>query len=187
MSRTKSARSRPIRPSIDDFTPYLSTACKVVGSSSDSALLQRCEAAMQQALGTQATAVRSQSYYLDVTPPGYDKGTFVQRWRGGSAFRPTRSPPSATCRTTLPMFEVSGLSFAMGNATDDVKKQATHVTARTRTKDLPRAMEMILSGERRLRAYAAGSHPEPIAANASWRVANRCKRYGSAFRRRGST
>ena len=32
---------------------------------------------MQQALGTQATAVRSQSYYLDITPPGHDKGTFV--------------------------------------------------------------------------------------------------------------
>ena len=33
---------------------------------------------MQQALGTQATAVRSQNYYLDITPPGVNKGTFVQ-------------------------------------------------------------------------------------------------------------
>src|SRR5882724_5582079 len=63
---------------IDDFTPYLTAACKIVGASADAALLQRCEAAMQQALGAQATAVRSQSYYLDVTPPGCDKGTFVQ-------------------------------------------------------------------------------------------------------------
>jgi HAD superfamily hydrolase (TIGR01484 family) len=63
---------------VQDFTPYLSTACKIVGASSDAALLQRCEAAMQRAVGTQATAVRSQTYYLDVTPPGCDKGTFVQ-------------------------------------------------------------------------------------------------------------
>src|SRR2546421_5509003 len=63
---------------VDDFAPYLTAACKIVGSSADAALLQRCEAAMQRALGTQATAVRSQSYYLDVTPPGCDKGTFVQ-------------------------------------------------------------------------------------------------------------
>ena len=55
---------------IPDFTPHLGAACKIVGSSADPALLQRCEAAMQQALGTQATAVRSQSHYLDVTPPG---------------------------------------------------------------------------------------------------------------------
>ena len=55
---------------VEDFTPYLSSACKIVGASSDAARLQRCEAAMQEALGTQATAVRSQTYYLDITPPG---------------------------------------------------------------------------------------------------------------------
>ena len=33
---------------------------------------------MQEAVGTQATAVRSQTYYLDVTPPGHDKGSFVE-------------------------------------------------------------------------------------------------------------
>ena len=32
---------------------------------------------MKQAVGREATAVRSQTYYLDVTPPGHDKGTFV--------------------------------------------------------------------------------------------------------------
>ena len=63
---------------IADFTPYLSHACKIVGASPDPALLIRCEDAMRQALGTRATAVRSQTYYLDVTPPGCDKGTFVE-------------------------------------------------------------------------------------------------------------
>src|SRR5215470_5887723 len=51
---------------IDDFTPYLSRACKVVGSTSDFNKLARCEVAMREALGTRATAVRSQSYYLDI-------------------------------------------------------------------------------------------------------------------------
>src|SRR3981189_3128491 len=63
---------------VADFAPYLTPACKIVGASSGAALLQRCEAAMQKALGGKATAVRSQSYYLDVTPPGHDKGTFVE-------------------------------------------------------------------------------------------------------------
>ena len=63
---------------VGDFAPYLASACKIVGASSDAALLRRCEAAMQKAVGTEATAVRSQSYYLDVTPPGHDKGTFVE-------------------------------------------------------------------------------------------------------------
>ena len=55
---------------VTDFTPHLASACKIVGASADAALLQRCEIAVQQALGAHATAVRSQSYYLDVTPPG---------------------------------------------------------------------------------------------------------------------
>ena len=63
---------------VRDFKPYLGSVSKIVGASSDAALLQRCEAAMQQAIGTHATAVRSQTYYLDVTPPGQDKGTFVE-------------------------------------------------------------------------------------------------------------
>src|SRR5712675_1756380 len=62
---------------VADFTPHLTEACKIVGASSDAVLLQRCEAAMKEAVGREATAVRSQTYYLDVTPPGHDKGTFV--------------------------------------------------------------------------------------------------------------
>src|SRR5882724_12228383 len=43
---------------VADFTPYLARACKIVGSSSDPGLLVRCEAAVQEALGAQALAVR---------------------------------------------------------------------------------------------------------------------------------
>src|ERR1700761_3734251 len=39
---------------VDDFTPYLSGACKIVGSSPDFEKLARCEADVQLALGTQA-------------------------------------------------------------------------------------------------------------------------------------
>jgi hydroxymethylpyrimidine pyrophosphatase-like HAD family hydrolase len=42
------------------------------------------------------------------------------------------------------MFRVSGVSFAMGNATDDVKKQATHVTASNEDEGFAKAMNMIL-------------------------------------------
>ena len=42
------------------------------------------------------------------------------------------------------MFRVSGISFAMGNATDEVKQQATHVTASNEEDGFAEAMEMIL-------------------------------------------
>ena len=129
---------------VADFTPYLSAACKIVGSSADAALLQRCEAAMQQAVGAQATAVRSQSYYLDVTPPGYDKGTFVQAMAKRLGISTDAVATIGDMQNDLAMFRNSGLSIAMGNATDDVKKQATHVTASNEDEGFAGAIEMIL-------------------------------------------
>ena len=129
---------------VTDFTPYLSDACKIVGASSDAAMLQRCEAAMQQALGAQATAVRSQSYYLDVTPPGFDKGTFVQAMAGRLGISTDAVATIGDMQNDLAMFRVSGVSFAMGNATDGVKKLATHVTASNEDEGFARAMEVIL-------------------------------------------
>jgi len=129
---------------IDDFTPYVASACKVVGSSSDPALLVRCEAAMRSALGGTASAVRSQSYYLDITPPGYSKGTFVQAMAKRLGVSTSEIATIGDMQNDLPMFEVSAISIAMGNASDDVKKQATHVTSSNDEEGFARAVEMIL-------------------------------------------
>ena len=129
---------------VNDFTPYLPAACKIVGASSDAALLQRCEAAMKAAVGAQATAVRSQSYYLDVTPPGHDKGTFVQAMAGRQGISTDAVATIGDMQNDLAMFAKSGLSIAMGNATDDVKKMATHVTTSNEDEGFAGAIEMIL-------------------------------------------
>jgi Cof subfamily protein (haloacid dehalogenase superfamily) len=129
---------------VADFEPYLQVACKIVGSSSDAALLQRCETAMRQALGAQATAVRSQSYYLDVTPPGYDKGTFVEAMAKRLGISTAAVATIGDMQNDLAMFKKSGLSIAMGNATDDVKKLATHVTTSNEEEGFAKAIEMIL-------------------------------------------
>jgi Cof subfamily protein (haloacid dehalogenase superfamily) len=129
---------------VEDFAPYLASTCKIVGSSSDAALLQRCEITMQQALGAQATAVRSQSYYLDVTPPGCDKGTFVQAMAKHLGISTAAVATIGDMQNDLAMFRVSGMSIAMGNATDDVKKLATHVTASNEDEGFAKAVDMIL-------------------------------------------
>jgi hydroxymethylpyrimidine pyrophosphatase-like HAD family hydrolase len=129
---------------VGDFTPYLTTACKIVGSSSDAALLQRCEAAMKQALGAEATAVRSQTYYLDVTPPGHNKGTFVEAMARRLGISTEAVATIGDMQNDLAMFRKSGLSIAMGNATDDVKKVATHVTASNEEEGFAGAIDMIL-------------------------------------------
>ncbi len=130
---------------VADFTPYLASACKIVGASSDPAMLQRCEIAMQEALGAQATAVRSQSYYLDITPPAVDKGTFVQTMARRLGISLDAVATIGDMQNDLAMFHVSGTSFAMGNASDDVKRQATHVTASNEDEGFAKAMDVILA------------------------------------------
>ena len=129
---------------IADFTPHLGEACKIVGASSEAALLARCEAAMKQAVGAEATAVRSQSYYLDVTPAGHDKGTFVENIAKRLGISTGAVATIGDMQNDLPMFAKSGMSFAMGNATDDVKKCATHVTDTNERDGFARAMETVL-------------------------------------------
>jgi Cof subfamily protein (haloacid dehalogenase superfamily) len=130
---------------VTDFAPYLASACKIVGASSDAALLARCEAATQQAVGQQATAVRSQTYYLDITPPGHDKGTFVEAMAKRLEISTDAIATIGDMQNDLAMFKTSGLSVAMGNATDDVKKQATHVTASNEDEGFAKAVDMILT------------------------------------------
>jgi hypothetical protein len=131
---------------VGDFTPFLSSACKIVGSSSNPELLQRCEATMQKAVGTQATAVRSQTYYLDVTPPGCDKGTFVNTMAKRLGISTNAVATIGDMQNDLAMFRNSGVSIAMGNASDDVKRQATHVTASNDNEGFAAAIDMILKG-----------------------------------------
>jgi Cof subfamily protein (haloacid dehalogenase superfamily) len=129
---------------VADFTPHLAAACKIVGASSDAALLQRCEAAMKEAIGHEATAVRSQTYYLDVTPPGHDKGSFVAALAKRLGIPVSAVATIGDMENDLPMFANSGISFAMGNAADKVKQQATHVTDSNEHDGFARAMETVL-------------------------------------------
>jgi hydroxymethylpyrimidine pyrophosphatase-like HAD family hydrolase len=101
---------------------------------------------MQKALGAEATVIRSQSYYLDITPPGCDKGTFVQAMARRLGIATDAVATIGDMQNDLAMFRNSGLSFAMGNATDDVKKVATHVTTSNENEGFAGAMEMILKG-----------------------------------------
>src|SRR6185369_10545110 len=130
---------------VTDFSPHLTEACKIVGASSDFARLQQCEAAMKQAVGREATAVRSQTYYLDITPPGRDKGTFVEAMATRLGIAPAEVATIGDMENDLPMFARSGLSFAMGDAADDIKRHATHVTASNEDEGFAKAVEAILA------------------------------------------
>jgi len=124
--------------------PYVGEACKVVGVSGDFSLLAECETELQALLGTEAHVARSQDYYLDVTPPGYDKGTFTAAMSKRLGIPPQAIATIGDMSNDLPMFRASGISFAMGNASDTVKSQAINVTASNDDDGFAKAVARIL-------------------------------------------
>ena len=95
-------------------------------------------------VGAEATAVRSQTYYLDVTPPGHDKGTFVEAMAKRLGIPSGAIATIGDMENDLPMFAKSGISFAMGNAADNIKQHATHVTDSNEHDGFAGAIETVL-------------------------------------------
>jgi Cof subfamily protein (haloacid dehalogenase superfamily) len=131
---------------ITDFTPYLGEACKIVGSSKDFARLAQCEAATREALSGQASVARSQAYYLDVTPPNVDKGTFLNALSLRLDIKPEAIAVLGDMENDLAMFAKAGLSIAMGNASAEVKRRATRVTASNEEDGFAQAIERYILG-----------------------------------------
>jgi Cof subfamily protein (haloacid dehalogenase superfamily) len=114
---------------VDEFTAdHLAQAVKIVGVSDDLPLVAACEKAVQGALGNQASAARSQPYYLDVTNAQANKGAVVERLSALYKIPGENIATIGDMPNDVLMFRKSGLSIAMGNASDEVKAQAGAVT-----------------------------------------------------------
>ena len=107
---------------------HLASAVKIVGISDDLDLVAACEQAARKALGKKASAARSQPYYLDVTSPEANKGNVVETLSKLMNIPPAQIATMGDMPNDVSMFLKSGLSIAMGNASDAVKAQASAVT-----------------------------------------------------------
>jgi Cof subfamily protein (haloacid dehalogenase superfamily) len=114
---------------VESFTEaHLSDAVKIVGVSDDLDRVAACEKAAKEKLGKRASAARSQPYYLDVTHPNANKGAVVMTLAKLRNISPEAIATIGDMPNDVLMFRKSGLSIAMGNASDEVKSQATAVT-----------------------------------------------------------
>jgi Cof subfamily protein (haloacid dehalogenase superfamily) len=131
---------------VSNFAGVLDRVVKVVGVSDAHALVARCEADAQTILGQAATAVRSQPYYLDVTHHDANKG-FVTEYLAGNLGIPRDEIATIGDQPNdVTMFRRSGFSIAMGNAEDEVKRQASAVTDSCDEEGFAKAVERYLLG-----------------------------------------
>ena len=114
---------------VPSFTDeHLSRAVKIVGVSDDLERVAKCEKLAQDALGNRASVARSQPYYLDITHPQANKGAVVATLSKLMGIAPDEIAAIGDMPNDVLMFRKSGFSIAMGNASDDVKAQASAVT-----------------------------------------------------------
>jgi hypothetical protein len=127
-----------------DFDKALADAHKIVGVSEDHAALEQCERDMRGMLDGKASASRSQPYYLDITHPDANKGTAVGTLAKLMGLTMDRVAVIGDGFNDAGMFDKSPLSIAMGNAPDDVKKQARFVTGANDAEGFAEAIEKYL-------------------------------------------
>jgi len=122
----------------------LDKAIKIVGVSMNLEAVASCEQAVQSALGTRVSAARSQPYYLDVTHPDANKGAVVERLARYLKVPAARIATIGDQQNDVMMFERSGLSIAMGNASPEVQRQADFVTTSYGEEGFANAVERVV-------------------------------------------
>jgi Cof subfamily protein (haloacid dehalogenase superfamily) len=113
---------------VSSYDQVLSQAIKIVGVSTDLEAVAHCEGSLRRQLGTRVSAARSQPYYLDVTHPDANKGAVVERLARYLKVSTRRIATIGDQPNDVLMFERSGLSIAMGNASPEVQRRADCVT-----------------------------------------------------------
>jgi Cof subfamily protein (haloacid dehalogenase superfamily) len=126
---------------VTDVAEQLDRVSKIVGVSDDLDRVQRCEADAKATFGQRATANRSQPYYLDVTNKDANKGAVVEFLSRHLGVPAAEIATIGDQPTDVPMFQRSGFSIAMGNASDQVKGQASVATDSYNDEGFAKAME----------------------------------------------
>ena len=132
---------------VKTFAGLLGRVAKIVGISDDLDRVAKCEKDVQQAGGTHISAARSQPYYLDVTHPQANKGGVVLAMSKLLNIPAEEIATIGDMPNDVLMFEKSGVSIAMGNASSEVQASATYVTSTNEEEGFANAIEkFVLSG-----------------------------------------
>ena len=127
-----------------DFDDLLDHADKITFVSDDADRLHAFYERAHGRYGEQATIAQSQTYYLDVTALQANKGDGVAALAKSNGVDLSDTAVIGDQHNDLPMLSRAGLSIAMGNAPDDVKKQARKVTRSNDEDGVAHAIDTII-------------------------------------------
>jgi Cof subfamily protein (haloacid dehalogenase superfamily) len=119
---------------VESFEPYLERIDKIVATSSNTQLLIELEALLLPKVEGQAQVSRSQPIYLDVTAMQANKGAALATLAEFLGVPLEQTAALGDGGNDPAMFHRAGLSIAMGQSEEAVKRQADVVTG-TNTED----------------------------------------------------
>ena len=126
---------------VKTFAGLLGRVAKIVGVSDDLERVAKCEKDVQQAGGDHISAARSQPYYLDVTHPQANKGEVVLSLSRLLHLPTAQIATLGDMPNDVLMFQKSGVSIAMGNASPEVQAAARRVTSSNENEGFANAIE----------------------------------------------
>ena len=146
---------------VSSYEGKMDKVAKIVGVGDDLDAVARCEKAVQEKYakdvqskqsspardgtgGPTVSAARSQPYYLDVTHPQANKGNVVASLARMLNIKPEEIATIGDMPNDISMFDKGGLSIAMGQASDEVKKAATEVTTSSEEEGFANAIEKFI-------------------------------------------
>ena len=113
---------------VESFEPVLGRIDKIVAASANAQLLIDLEAQLQPKVAGLAQVSRSQPVYLDITAMQANKGDALKTLAAHLGVALEQTAAIGDGGNDPAMFQVAGLSIAMGQAEEVVKRQADVVT-----------------------------------------------------------
>ncbi len=117
---------------------------KIVGVCDNSAAITKATTVLRDQFSRDVSATTSQTYYLDVTHRDATKGNVVEFLARKYGLDREEIASIGDMGNDVSMFERSGVSIAMGNASTAVKEQATYSTQSNDDNGFADAMEMFI-------------------------------------------
>lgn len=124
----------------------LDAVIKIVGVSDRPDVVKRAHAAIRQNVGHAVVAACSQPYYLDITSKMANKGQAVLILAEHLGVASEEIVTIGDMPTDVPMFEKSGVSIAMGNASVEVQHKAKYVTEDNDSDGFAKAVDRFVFG-----------------------------------------
>jgi Cof subfamily protein (haloacid dehalogenase superfamily) len=109
--------------------------------------LAAVETKLQQTLAGELNVARSKPFFLEFTEAGVDKGTSLHQLINQLGIKQEEVIAMGDSYNDLAMIRFAGLGVAMGNAPDDIKEIANHVTDTNMNDGVAKVVESFILAE----------------------------------------